>query len=136
MEYLRAGDEDGVYYLAVYNNNYWSLNSRDNFELELADSVGTDLYGLGDETSQVYVYRIDENNGTFALDSSFDVPYSSIVSNGSQYGEEEHWVVNSGVSKVFGEYDAEGNLIREFAYECDMQNYRTFKYDFAGFWFR
>ena len=122
VEYLRAGDEDGVYYLAVYNNNYWSLNSRDNFELELADSVGTDLYGLGDETSQVYVYRIDENNGTFALDSSFDVPYSSIVSNGSVCSEDGNWVVNSGVSKVFGEYDAEGNLIREFAYECDMQN--------------
>ena len=136
VEYLRAGDEDGVYYLAVYNNNYWSLNSRDNFELELADSVGTDLYGLGDETSQVYVYRIDENNGTFALDSSFDVPYSSIVSNGSVCSEDGNWVVNSGVSKVFGEYDAEGNLIREFAYECDMQNYRTFKYDFTGFWFR
>lgn len=136
VEYLRAGDEDGVYYLAVYNNNYWSLNSRDNFELELADSVGTDLYGLGDETSQVYVYRIDENNGTFALDSSFDVPYSSIVSNGSVCSGDGNWVVNSGVSKVFGEYDAEGNLIREFAYECDMQNYRTFKYDFTGFWFR
>ena len=52
-----------------------------------------------------------------------------------QYGDSGHWVVNSGVSKVFGEYDAEGNLIREFSYECDMQNYRTFKYDFTGFWF-
>ena len=82
------------------------------------------------------MYRIDENNGTFALDSSFDVPYSSIVSNGSVCSEDGNWVVNSGVSKVFGEYDAEGNLIREFAYECDMQNYRTFKYDFTGFWFR
>ena len=135
VEYLYDGDEEGVYYLAIYNNNYWSLNSRDDFDLELADSVGTDLYGLGDETSQVYVYKIDENNGTFALDSSFDVPYSSIVSNGSVYGDSGHWVVNSGVSKVFGEYDAEGNLIREFSYECDMQNYRTFKYDFTGFWF-
>lgn len=135
VEYLRDGDEDGVYYLAVYNNNYWSVSSRDDYEPDLADSVGTKLYGTGDETSQVYVYRIDENARTFSLESSFDVPYSSIVSNGSQYGEEEHWVVNSGVSKVFGEYDSEGNLIREYAYDCDMQNYRTFKYDMEGIWF-
>lgn len=36
---------------------------------------------------------------------------------------------------VFGEYDAQGTLIREYAYECTMQNYRTIKYDFTGFWF-
>lgn len=135
VEYIRPGEEEGVYYLAVYNNNYWSLSSRDDFELDIADSVGTDLYGLGDEKSQVYVYKIDENERTFSLESSFDVPYSSIVSNGSLYGEDEHWIVNSGISMVFGEYDSEGNLIREYAYDCSMQNYRTFKYDFTGFWF-
>ena len=91
----------------MYNNNYWSLNSRDDFELDVADSVGTDLYGDGTETSQVYIYRIDENAGTFELTDSFDVPYSSIVSNGSRCGTSGNWTVNSGVSMVFGEYDAE-----------------------------
>lgn len=134
VEYLADGEEDGVYYLAVYNNNYWSLNSRD-FTLEVADSVGTGLYLTNDETSQVYVYRIDENNRTFALEDSFDVPYSSIVSNGSQCGDQGNWVVNSGVAMVFGEYDADGELIREYAYECTMQNYRTFKYE-MNIWFR
>ena len=134
VEYLADGEEDGVYYLAVYNNNYWSMNSRD-FTLEVADSVGTGLYLTNDETSQVYVYRIDENNRTFALEDSFDVPYSSIVSNGSQCGEQGNWVVNSGVAMVFGEYDADGELIREYAYECTMQNYRTFKYE-MNIWFR
>lgn len=86
VEYYADGEEDGVYYLALYNNNYWSLNSRD-FTLEVADSVGTDLYGTGDETSQVYIYRIDENARTYALVSSFDVPYSSIVSNASPCGD-------------------------------------------------
>lgn len=128
-------ESDGVYTLAVYNNNYWSLNSRDDFELDVADSVGTDLYGDGTETSQVYIYRIDENAGTFELASSFDVPYSSIVSNGSRCGTTGNWTVNSGVSMVFGEYDPEGVLIREYKYECTMQNYRTFKYDMTGFWF-
>ena len=128
-------ESDGVYTLAVYNNNYWSLNSRDDFELDVADSVGTDLYGDGTETSQVYIYRIDENAGTFELASSFDVPYSSIVSNGSRCSTTGNWTVNSGVSMVFGEYDPEGVLIREYKYECTMQNYRTFKYNMTGFWF-
>ena len=102
--------------------------------MEVADSVGTDLYGSGDETSQCYVYRIDENTRTFSLADSFDVPYSSIVSNASRCGGDGNWVVNSGISMVFGEYDAEGVLIREYRYECTMQNYRTFKYDMT-IWF-
>lgn len=132
VEYYADGEEDGVYYLALYNNNYWSLNSRD-FTLEVADSVGTDLYGTGNETSQVYIYRIDENARTYALVSSFDVPYSSIVSNASLCGD--NWVVNSGMAMVFGEYDSEGNLIRQYTYNCTMQNYRTFKYDMT-IWFQ
>lgn len=134
VEFLGEGEEDGVYYLSFFNNNYWSLNSRDDFSMEVADSVGTDLYGSGEETSQVYIYRIDENNRTFALADSFDVPYSSIVSNGSLCPGGSNWVVNSGVAMVFGEYDPEGTLIRQYAYECTMQNYRTFKYDMS-IWF-
>lgn len=128
-------ESDGVYTLVIYNNNYWSLNTRDDFELDVADSVGTDLYGDGSETSQVYTYRIDENAGTFELVDSFDVPYSSIVSDGVHCDNSDNWVVNSGVAMVFGEYDPDGVLIREYKYDCTMQNYRTFKYDMTGFWF-
>ena len=127
VEYYADGEEEGVYYLSLFNNNYLSINSRD-LELETADSVGRGLYDGEDVTSQVYIYRIDENQRTFALEESFDVPYSSIVSNGSLCGEGGHWTVNSGVAMVFGEYDQNGVLIREYAYECTMQNYRTFKY--------
>ena len=132
---LLSQEGDGVYTLVIYNNNYWSLNTRDDFELEVADTVGTDLYGDGSETSQVYLYRIDENARTFELVDSFDVPYSSIVSDGVPCGNSDNWVVNSGVSMVFGEYDPEGVLIREYKYDCTMQNYRTFKYDMTGIWF-
>ena len=135
VEYLKAGEDDGIYYLNVYNNNYWSLNTRD-FTLDVADSVGTDLYGSESDASQVYVYRIDENARTFSLEDSFDVPYSSIVSNGSLCQDSSNWVVNSGISMVFGEYDSTGTLIREYAYECSMQNYRTFKYTMSGIWFQ
>ena len=134
VEFYADGEEEGVYYLSLFNNNYWSLNSRD-FELEVADSVGTQLYGSGEEASQVYIYRIDENARTFSLEDSFDVPYSSIVSNGSLCGTSGNWVVNSGVAMVFGEYDADGVLIREYKYDCTMQNSRTFKYDMSP-WFR
>ena len=125
VEHYGSGEEEGVYYLSFFNNNYWSLNSRD-FTLEVDPSVGTGPYSSGSESSQVYIYRINENQRAFSLEGSFDVPYSSIVSNASVSGE--NWVVNSGVAMVFGEYDLSGTLIREYAYEYTMQNYRTFKY--------
>ena len=134
VEYYADGEEEGVYYLSLYNNNYLSINSRD-FELTVDDSVGRGLYGGEGDASQVYIYRIDENQRTFSLENSFDVPYSSIVSNGSLCGEDGNWTVNSGVAMVFGEYDSIGTLIREYAYECTMQNYRTFKYE-MDIWFR
>lgn len=45
------------------------------------------------------------------------------------------YVVNSGVAKVFGEYDQDGEMIREFSYESDFQGYRVMKGDFTGYWF-
>lgn len=133
VEYYADGEEEGVYYLSLYNNNYLSINSRD-LELTVDDSVGRGLYGGEGDASQVYIYRIDENQRTFSLEESFEVPYSSIVSNGSLCGD-GNWTVNSGVAMVFGEYDSTGALIRQYAYECTMQNYRTFKYE-MGIWFR
>ena len=133
VEYYADGGEEGVYYLSLFNNNYLSINSRD-LELTVDGSVGRGLYGSEGDASQVYIYRIDENQRTFSLEESFEVPYSSIVSNGSLCGD-GNWTVNSGVAMVFGEYDSTGALIRQYAYECTMQNYRTFKYE-MGIWFR
>ena len=135
VEYAGAGEEEGVYYLRLYNNNYWSNSTRD-YVPELDESVSESLYGDSGDHSWVYVYRVDENQGTFSLEQSFPVPYSSIVSNAAPTGEDGNWVVNSGISHVYGEYDETGTLIREFSYECTMQGYRTFKHSFAGFWFQ
>lgn len=134
VEYYADGETEGVYYLSLYNNNYWSLNSRD-LELQVDDSVGVELYDTENKTSQVYIYRIDENNRSYSLENSFDVPYSSIVSNGSLCENSENWTVNSGMAMVFGEYDEEGALIRQYKYKCTMQNYRTFKYQME-LWFQ
>ena len=130
------GEEEGIGYLRMFNNNYWALSSRDGYDPDLPDGVSTELYGGADDRSYTYVYRVDENAGTVELVESFPVPYSSIVSNATLNEETGHWAVNSGISMLFGEYDADGQLIRQYAYQCTMQGYRTFKYDYQGFWFQ
>ena len=134
-------EEDGTeseskYYLLLYDNNYWALSTRYNYTPDLDDIVGTSLYGDSDDVSLVYRYLIDEEEGTYELVESFEVPYSSIVSSVNHAPNSDNYVTNSGVAMVFGEYDSEGNLIREFAYECEMQSYRVFKSDFVGFWYQ
>ena len=134
VEYAGAGG-DGTCYLRLFNNNYWS-NSTRNYTPELDEWVSESLYGGRGDQSWVCVYRVDEVQRTFTLETSFAVPYSSIVSNAAPAGEDGNWVVNSGISNVYGEYDGEGELIREFAYVCTMQGYRTFKESFYNFWFQ
>ena len=110
------------------------MSSRD-YSPVLDASVSTDLWSSDQQNSRVLYYLVDEGERTFELVSSFDVPYSSIVSNVSDAGGQGNTVVNSGVANVFGEYDASGALIRQFAYDCDMQGYRVFKTGMSGFWF-
>ena len=135
VEYA-PGEEAGICYLRMFNNNYWAISSRDGYEPDLPEGVCTDLYGGSEDKSYTYVYRIDTNAGTVELVESFPVPYSSIVSNATLNTETGHWTVNSGIAMVFGEYDADGSLIRQYSYDCTMQGYRTFKYDYKGFWFQ
>ena len=76
-----------------------------------------------EESSYIYFYLVDENEGTYSLEWSFDVPYSSIVS--SVQLLEENYVVNSGVAKTYGEYDSQGEMIRSFSYDTTFQGYRS-----------
>ena len=153
VEYAGAGEEDGVYYLRMFDNNFWALSTRDDYEIsdEDLEGVGTALYDFTDEVSYVRVYKIDENAGTFECVLSFEVPYSSIVSSAApsdvwlSYRLENEdelydmtgktWIVNSGTAMVFGEYDEEGTLIRQFSYNGYLQGYRVIKYTLEGFWF-
>lgn len=134
-EYHNTSDTDGIYYLRTYNNNYWSLNSRD-FEMPIENSVSRSLTGKQNDLSWIYIYEINENNRTFRLHEAFSVPYSSIVSNAEPFGSQQNWIINCGIAKLFGEYDKQGQLIRQFHYTCDLQNYRTFKFQTDGFWFQ
>ena len=124
--------EDGRYLLRMYDNHYWSLSTRDDYEPELADSVSDSL--TGGDASYITYYQVDDDVGTFSLVEQHAVPYSAIVSNAQEFGG--NFVVNSGVAAQFGEYDSEGSLIRAFDYDCLMNGYRVMKGDFVGFWFQ
>lgn len=126
---------EGQYYLRMFDNNYWANSTRTGYTPSLPDTVGQALTEDESIVSHVYYYLVDENAGTFQLAWSFDVPYSSVVSN-VQLLEGGNYVVNSGVPQVYGEYDAEGNLIRQFQYHSMMNGYRVMKDDFIGCWFR
>ena len=134
VEYDGEGPSEGSYYLLMFDNNYWALSTRSGYSPDLdGTDVSTDMYS--GNASHVYRYLVDEAAGTYELADSFDVPYSSIVSNVAHTPDSANYVVNSGISMVFGEYDESGALIRQFAYECDLQGYRAFKHDLEGFWF-
>ena len=134
VEYYEGeGLKEDQYYLMMFDNNYWVNGTRDDYEIEdLPEEVGTVL-ASDSLKSHVYVYLVDEGEKIFSLVHAFDVPYSSIVSNVTPCGD--NLVVNSGTANVFGEYDVNGGLIRQFSYTCELQTYRVMKDDFAGFWF-
>ena len=123
---------EGQLYLRVYDNNYYAMSSRDDFQVEVPEEVGTANMEDGVD-SHVYYYLVDETAGTFTLVDSFDVPYSSLVSNAKWMGDT--YVVNNGVHQCYEEYDQQGNLIRQYKYTCTANGYRVMKDSFEGFWF-
>ena len=124
---------EGQLYLRVYDNNYYAMSSRDDFQVEVSEEVSTSSTIDGDANSHVYFYLVDEAAGTFSLCGSFDLPYSSLVSNAQWRGDT--YMVNNGVHQCFEEYTLEGGLIRRYNYTCTANGYRVMKGDFEGFWF-
>lgn len=123
------GDSDSEYYLIMFNNNYGSIPTRPDFEWTNYPGVGE--YEKGD-TSYFYMYKINEDDETYELEDSLEIPYSSIVS--SVQFVDDNLVASSGKDNSFGEYDEDGNLIRQFRYGAKKYAYRVFKYSFDN-WF-
>ncbi len=131
VTYTTSDDlEDGQYYITIFNNNYGGARTRPDFDWSNYPGVGT--YEDGTH-SMFYKYLVDENEKTYELVDSFDVPYSSIVSSIEYFGD--NIVVSSGKDHSFGEYDEDGNLIRQFNYTSKKYAYRAFKYTFGDVWF-
>lgn len=119
--------DDGEYYLYMFNNNYQGARTRPNFDW--SNYPGTGTYNEG-ETSYFYQYKVNENDKTYELVKSFSIPYSSIVSDVEILDDDGNIVVGSGKDNSFGEYDNDGNLIRQFNYNSKKYAYRVFKYKF------
>lgn len=124
---------DGQYYIYMFNNNYGRATAFPEFDWssykDLSPSsnpkTGTSYYSK---------YLVDEKNGTYTLAQEFKLPYSSIVS--SVQHLDGNIPYSSGRSKIFGEYDKDGNLIKSFRYDAQQFSYRVLKYNFKGFYFR
>ena len=122
----------GEYYLYLFNNNFGVSKSRTSYDWEQIDGIETSM--TEGKTSYYYKYKVDENNGTYSLVQSFEVPFSAYVSSAQEY--DGNIIIDSGMQGIFGEYDAEGNLIQEFEMElADEYIYRVYKYDFIDFYF-
>lgn len=122
--------EDNTYYLAMYNNNFGSSRTRPDFDWSYFPGVGTYKNG---EKSMYYLYEVKEKSRTYKLVKSINLPYSSIVS--SIQNLQKNYVTSSGMNHSYGEYDNDGNLIKQFDHTSKKYAYRVFKYSFNKFFF-
>ena len=133
IEYIEDDSlEDGQYYIVMFNNNL-GLSAQTTSDFDYA-SVGLTISERwsDDESynSYYYKYLVDENAGTFALVRSIAVPYSGLISSAQDL--ETNVVVDSGLKGIFGEYDENDELIRQFTLVSDTDEnsiYRVYKYD-------
>ncbi|MCI1636323.1 aryl-sulfate sulfotransferase [Bifidobacterium sp.] len=124
----------GQYYLYMFDNNYGSSNTRSDYDWA-ANTEGINTTYVSNGTSRYYKYLVDENAKTYKLVSSFNVPYSPIVSSAQDLSNGTI-LIDSGVPGVFGVYDTDGTLISQWKMKLRKNIvYRVYEYDFHNFYF-
>lgn len=121
--------DEGCYYVTIYNNNFGNMVTRSSYDWSNIEGVGTYAKGIN---SYFYKYLVNENERTYTLVQKIDLPYSSIVSSVEYYNG--HIQTCSGRDGSFGEYDANGILIRQYNFDVENHVYRVMKYSFE-LWF-
>ena len=129
---------EGQYYLTVFNNNWGNSPTWPEFDWSSLDGVNLDQnVQTTDNGSFYYKFLVDDNAKTYTVVNSIELPYASFVSSSFDLDNGNISFCSGSVSKVFGEYDAEGNVIVEFNFDSDSMvgAYRAMKFDYTGFWF-
>ena len=123
--------DDGQYYLYMFNNNFGFSSTNTSYDwTQVGCATSTKDTSA---SSNYYMYLVDENEGTYELVDSFDVPYSPYVS--SVQNLSNTTVVDSGMDYSFQEYDSDHTLIQSFKMDSEKYIYRVYKYTFDGFYF-
>ncbi|MFW5650670.1 MAG: aryl-sulfate sulfotransferase [Acetivibrio ethanolgignens] len=86
------------------------------------------------KSSSLAEYTINESDGTYYLESSFELPES--VRENSVQAYRGHWIVNSAEDCSVSEYDEKGKAILTFKYHISNYTPKVYKKDMKGFWFQ
>lgn len=127
---------EGQYYIYLYNNNNTVSTTRPDYDWSADDNysdTGVSVNANG-ASSYYYKYIVDENERTFTLVDSIEVDYSGYVSSAQLF--ENNVIIDSGSELSTWEFDSDGNLIQQLQIIGNYWVYRTYKYDFKGYWFK
>lgn len=122
----------GQYYLYMFDNNFGYSKTRTDYDWTVNEGIQTSI--LEGTTSYYYQYLVDENESTYTLVNSFEVPFSAYVSSAQNLGN--HIVVDSGIAGLLSIYDTDGNLEEQFSIKKNNRFiYRIYYYDYKGYYF-
>lgn len=122
----------GQYYLYMFDNNFGYSKTRTDYDWTVNEGIPTSI--LEGTTSYYYQYLVDENESTYTLVNSFEVPFSAYVSSAQNLGN--HIVVDSGIAGLLSIYDTDGNLEEQFSIKKNNRFiYRIYYYDYKGYYF-
>lgn len=125
-------NEEGVYYLSMFNNNIGISTTEPNFNWK---SIGLNYSSPKDNgKSYYYKYKVDENNKTYELVESFEVPFSAYMGSTQEYSN--NIIVDSAQQCTFQETNKDGSIKKKFKFNCKSSIYRVFKYNFNNFYFK
>ena len=116
----------------MFNNNIGISTTEPNFNWK---SIGLNYSSPKDNgKSYYYKYKVDENNKTYELVESFEVPFSAYMGSTQEYSN--NIIVDSAQQCTFQETNKDGSIKKKFKFNCKSSIYRVFKYNFNNFYFK